>query len=426
MPLLIILYLGFASGLPLLLTLSTLSAWLAETGLSIQTIGLFGLVGIPYSLKFLWAPCKDAAQLPFLGRRLGHRRAWLLVTQLALVLALLAMAQIDPRTHLFSLAAAALLVAFLSASQDIIIDAYRIELQQQQPRLLGYGAAMQSLGYRLGLVLAGAGSLYLATYFSVGQDINAAWQDTYRVMAGVMAVLMAAVFFLPKTRHETDGAARPDLRQAVIQPLVEFWRRPMAGWILAFILLFKLGDALATSLATPFYLELQFSKIEIANFTKILGPAIFLLGCFIGAELVRRIGIMRGLWLGGIVQLLSNFMFAALAARGYDLTFLTLTIAAENFTSGLGSVAFVAYLSALCHVRYTLSQFALLSSLMAAGRTVLTAYSGFLVAGMGWFWFFIFTAVAAVPGMILLWVLLRRAPLDKDDPAYRLSTLDEA
>lgn len=400
----VILYLGFASGLPLLLTLSTLSAWLAEVGVDIKTIGLFALVGLPYSLKFLWAPFKDAVRIPMLADWLGQRRAWLVVTQLALAAALWLMAGIDPTADLWSLAVMALLVAFLSASQDIVIDAYRIELQRT-PEFLGYGVALVNMGYRLGMIVAGAGSLYLATYFSTDQSLNAAWQDTYRVMARIMLGCVLMIALCPKP--ETVVLAKFHWRAAIIDPLAEFLKRPQAAWILAFILLFKLGDALATSLATPFYLELQFTKIEIANITKILGIVLFVAGGFVGAEMVRRFGIMRSLWLGGILQLLSNFMFAALAWTGRDLTMLTATIGIENFTSGMGGVAFVAYLSALCHVQYTATQFALLSSIMAVGRTVLTAYAGYLVVAMGWFWFFIFTALCAVPALVIL-VRLRR------------------
>jgi len=275
------------------------------------------------------------------------------------------------------------------------------------------------LGYRLGVIVAGAGSLYLATYFGYSQTPSAAWQDTYRVMAGVMALCVLGALLCPNL-----GALTPSLNSQsgvmrvvtmVIDPLREFWQRPQAAWILAFVLCFKFGDALATSLATPFYLELQFTKIEIANITKILGPVLFLAGSFVGAEMIRRIGIMRSLWVGGIVQLLSNFFFAALAWAGRDLTLLTVTIGVENFTSGLGAVAFVAYLSALCHVQYTATQYALLSSLMAVGRTVLTAYAGFIVAGVGWFWFFVITAFAAIPGLLILWHL-RRAGLTRIEP----------
>jgi PAT family beta-lactamase induction signal transducer AmpG len=397
---LVLLYIGFASGLPFLLTLSTLSAWLSQADVDIKTIGLFALVGLPYSLKFLWAPFKDALHVPILTHYLGHRLAWLFATQLCLAAAIYAMGMIDPKTQLWGLAFAAVMVTFLSASQDIVSDAYRIELQEKVENM-GAGAAVHSLGYRIGMLIAGAGALYLALEFP--------WPVVYQIISGIMVLCALGCFLCPKSRSDVLRQNAPVLkiRDSVIEPLRDFSSR--SGWqvILLFVLCFKLGDSLATSLATPFYLHLQFTYAEIATITKIFGPAIFLLGGFLGGELVRRRGVFSALWIGGIAQFIGIFPFAILAAAGRDIGLLTFAIGAENFTSGMGSAAFVAYLSGLCNLRYTASQYAILSSIMALGRTLLSSSMGFVVVWTGWVWFFVLTAMMAIPGLILLRHLMR-------------------
>lgn len=392
---LVVLYLGFASGLPLLLTLSTLSAWLKESGVSIQSIGLFALVGLPYTLKFLWAPLMDAYRMPYLARRLGRRLGWLFITQIMLAACLFGIGCYDPQSELQMVALFSLLIAFASASQDIVSDAYRIELQEQMH--LGAGAAVQSLGYRAGMLIAGAGALYLAVIWP--------WGQVYQSMGAIMLACALICLFCPKSK--TDLAREQERRAPIIDsiwhPLRDFINRPGWLWIGLFVLLYKLGDALATSLATPFYLEIGFTKPEIATITKIFGPVAFLIGGFIGGALTHRIGLMRALMICGVLQLLSNFLFAVQAAVGHDISMLTLTIAGENIAGGMGSAAFVAYLSALCNLRYTATQFALLTSLMAVGRTLVSSGSGFVVAEVGWIWFYVLTAAAAVPGLIVLW-----------------------
>ncbi len=397
----IVFYLGFASGLPLLLTLSTLSAWLKESGVDIRSIGLFALVGLPYSLKFLWAPFKDAFDAPILSRFVGRRLGWLALTQIMLAGLLWWIGFYNPSDDAWMIAALCFLIAFASASQDIVSDAYRIELQRQEN--LAAGAAVQSLGYRIGMLVAGAGSLYLATDFS--------WGVVYQIMGAVMAGCAIICLFCPRPDEDkySGDAEILNLSARIVAPFLDFIKRQDWPWIMAFVLLYKLCDSLATSLATPFYLDMGFSKIEIANITKVFGMIAFIAGGFIGAEIVRRVGIMRGLWICGIWQMLAVFLFAIQAVVGHDLWMLTLTIGGENVTSGMGSAAFVAYLSALCNLRYTATQFALLTSLMAVGRTVLSAGTGFIVAAVGWPLFYIFAAFSAIPGLVILRYLMRRS-----------------
>ncbi len=388
--LLAVLYLGFASGLPLLLTLSTLSAWLYQSGVSIKSVGLFALVGLPYSLKFLWAPFKDTLRLPWLCEILDQRRSWLFVTQLCLAASIFALGFCDPVQNLWAVAALCLLVAFFSASQDIVSDAYRIELQQREN--LGAGAAVQSLGYRLGMLLAGAGALLMASVMP--------WQDVYKIMGLVVLACAAASWFCPKV--EGSLKSTPFSMQSIAEPFIELLKRHGAVLIFAFVILYKLGDALASSLVTPFYLYLGFNLVEIAGISKVFGPIAFVTGGIIGGALMQKWHILRALLWFGILQMLSNFMFVVLTFTGNDLWVLTLAIGIENVTSGMGGAAFVAYLSGLCHKNYTATQYAILSSMMALGRTFLSAPAGYAVASFGWAWFFSLTAVAALPGLFLL------------------------
>jgi MFS transporter, PAT family, beta-lactamase induction signal transducer AmpG len=422
-----ILFLGFSSGLPLALTFGTLSVWLSELGVSKTTIGLFALVGAPYTFKFLWAPLVDRMPIPLLTRRLGRRRGRAITTQLALLGSIFALGATDPLQAPGLTAALALLVAFCSASQDIVIDAYRVEALEE--RQYGAGAAMIVLGYRIGMLVSGAGALYLASY--------AGWQYAYAVMALLMSVGIVTILLSPEpqrraspewTEREAGVAAylqaRPHLRgrrgralawgySAVVSPFAEFMSR--RGWwlILLFILLYKLGDALAGVMSNPFFLELGFSKIEIANVSKVFGLGATLAGGIIGGMLVARIGIVRSLLVCGALQMLSNLMFVALAYVGRDLTMLTLTIGIENLAGGMGTAAFVAYLSSLCNVAYTATQYALLSSFMAFGRTLLASSGGWFADHLDWVGFFLLTTLAAVPGLLLLvWMTRRFAPLE--------------
>ena len=417
-----ILFLGFASGLPLALTFGTLSVWLAEVGVSKTTIGLFALMGTPYSLKFLWAPLMDQMPLPYLTRRLGRRRAWTLVTQLALMAAIAGLGATNPAVHPGVTAVLAFVVAFCSASQDIVIDAYRVDILEE--RQYGAGAAMIVLGYRIGMLVSGAGALYLATY--VG------WLATYGLMSLFMLVGIATVLLNPepkvqKSRESEEQQrriaeylkARPHLRGksadvlawlygAVVSPFAEFLSR--RGWlvILLFILLYKFGDAIAGVMGNPFYVELGFTKIQIASVSKAFGLAATIIGGIIGGAIVDRMGILKSLFVCGVLQMISNLMFALLAVTGKDVTMLTLTIAVENLSGGMGTAAFVAYLSSLCNVAYTATQYALLTSFMAFGRTLLSSSGGWLADRMDWVSFFVVTTFAALPGLLLLFALAKR------------------
>jgi len=399
-----ILLLGFSSGVPLALTGATLALWLAKLGIGKTAIGLFALVGLPYTLKFLWAPLIDGVRLPFLTARLGRRRGWAIVTQFALISATLALGASDPSHRIALTAALAVSVAFLSASQDIVIDAYRVEILAEREQ--GAGAAAIQIGYRIGMLASGAGALYIAQLWG--------WQAAYGAMAALLLVGVAAILLNPEPEVPAGALPPPRhgaviwIRDHVIAPFADFTRRP--GWavMLLFILLYKFGDAVAGVMAGPFYVDLGFSLIEIANVSKIFGVGATIAGAVAGGVMVARIGILPALMAAGVLQMLSNLMFVAQAAVGYDVAFLTLTIAIENLSGGMGTAAFVAYLSSLCSVAFTATQYALLSSVMAVGRTVLAASGGWLADRMDWIAFFSVSTVAAVPGLLLLWWLMRR------------------
>jgi PAT family beta-lactamase induction signal transducer AmpG len=417
-----LLFFGFSSGLPLALTFGTLSLWLAEVGVSKTTIGLFALMGAPYTFKFLWAPIVDQMPIPYVTRRLGRRRGWAIVTQLALMVTIAALGATNPAAHAGVTAVLALLVALWSATQDIVIDAYRVEILEE--RQFGAGAATIVLGYRIGMLVSGAGALYLATY--VG------WLVTYGLMAALMTVGIVTVLLNPEPKvHKTRESGEQEKRiiayleanrqppgkralalawihRAVISPFAEFVSR--RGWlvILLFILLYKFGDALAGVMGNPFYLEIGFTKIQIASITKAFGLAATIIGGVIGGIIVDRMGILRSLFVCGILQMLSNLMFAVLAMVGNDPGMLSLTIAIENLSGGMATAAFVAYLSSLCNVAYTATQYALLTSFMAFGRTLLSSSGGWLADQMGWISFFIVTTGAALPGLLLLVWITRR------------------
>jgi MFS transporter, PAT family, beta-lactamase induction signal transducer AmpG len=401
-----ILLMGFSSGLPLALTFGTLSFRLAEQGVSRTAIGLFALVGIPYSLKFLWSPLIDRLPLPGLTARLGRRRGWALAIQPALAAAILALGFSDPRAAPLTTALAAVAVAFLSASQDIVIDAYRIELLR--PEEQGAGAAATQWGYRFGMLAASAGALYAASF--------GGWRVAYAAMAGLIGVGMAAVWFTP----EPGGISPPDrlpgatplartmawLKGAVVAPFADMLGRRGAVAILLFVILYKFGDALAGTMSNPLYVWLGFGKVEVANIGKLYGFLASLGGLALGGVVVLRLGIFRALLVCGVLQMLSNLMYAVQVWAGHDTTVLAFTIGIENLTGGMGSAAFVAYLSELCNISFTATQYALLSSLAAVGRTTLSASGGALADTLGWTPFFVLSTVACLPGLaILLWLM---------------------
>jgi PAT family beta-lactamase induction signal transducer AmpG len=403
--LLVVLAMGFSSGLPLALTGATLSYWLRTVGLSRTDIGLFSLIGIAYNVKFLWAPVLDHVAAPFFLRHLGRRRSWALVTQLGLVAALLWVGSTDPATAPFHTALAALFVAFFSASQDIAIDAYRVEILD--PHQQGAGAAMTQYGYRIGLLAAGAGALLLSTYLD--------WFGVYAVMAllvglGMLTVLLCDEPGGDQVLSRGPRAGESFLHHAVVAPLLDLANRPRWYVILPFVVLYKLSDALAGVMTTTFYVDLHFTAAEIAGVTKVVGLAATVLGVFAGGALVARMGLMWTLMVGGIVQAATNALFSLLAVMGHDVGMLAVAVFLENFTSGIGSAALVAYLSSLCSFAFTATQYALLSSLAAIGRTILSSGGGWLADRMDWATFFLLTTFAGLPGLILLLWLIGREP----------------
>lgn len=405
---LVILAMGFSSGLPLLLTLGTLDYWLREVGVDLRTIGLFALVGLPYSFKFLWAPVLDHAPLPPLTALLGRRRGWALATQLGLAAAIVGLGLADPARAPLATAAAALAVAFFSASQDVVVDAYRIEILG--PDEQGAGAAATQLGYRIGMLASGAGALALAAAFP--------WSAVYATMAALVGVGALAVLLAPEPARPAPGLAAPAgesgvlriaraLRTAVVEPLADFVGR--RGWvaILLLALLYKFGDAVSGKMASPFYFDMGFTKLEVASVTKVWSIAATMAGVTAGGALVAGLGTFRALLVGGVLQAVTNLLFSALALAGHSVPMLAVAVGADSFTGGLASAAFVAYLSGLCNARFTATQYALLTSLMAGGRTLLSAGSGWLAELLGWAAFFAATAALALPGLLLLLWLMR-------------------
>lgn len=406
---------GFSSGLPLLLTLGTLGWWLREVGADLETIGLFALVGLPYSLKFLWAPAMDHAPLPPLTRLLGRRRGWALATQLGLALSIAGMGLSDPAATPVATAGWALAVAFFSASQDVVVDAYRIEILAAHEQ--GAGAAATQLGYRIGMLTAGAGALLLASIVP--------WSTVFLAMAALVSVGAVAVVLAPEPEPPPPerapvAAAAPivdRLRVAVVLPLRDFVTR--RGWlaILLLALLYKFGDAVSGQMANPFYYDLEFTKVEVASVTKVWSIAATMAGVTAGGALVAGIGTFRALLLGGVLQAATNLLYSLLAIAGHSVPMLAVAVGADSFTGGLAASAFVAYLSGLCSARFTATQYALLTSLMAGGRTVLSAGSGWLAEQLGWSAFFAATAGLAIPGLLLLVWLMRRGDGDAEASA---------
>ena len=400
-PLLTVLCLGFSSGLPLALTASTLSAWLFEAHVDKSTIGLFAAVATPYTLKFLWSPLMDSLRFPVLTRLFGRRRGWILGTQFALAASLLLLAAASPALNPWATAAVALLVSFFSASQDIVIDAYRVEILAKEEQ--GEGAAMVQLGYRLGMIASTAGALYLAESFG--------WSGTYIAMSALMGVgiLTTLVAREPDVApvQKTQGFIEW-IRSAVIAPLADFMKHPAWGQILAFIIIYRLADAFIGGMTNPFLLELGFQKKDIASIVKVFGTIATLVGTFAGGSLTARFGALRMLFAAGLLHAATNLCYVWQAHAGVDSTVLAISTSLENFTGGLATAAFVAYLSNLCNVHYTATQYALLSSLAALGRAWFSTPAGYVAQHLGWNWFFSLSALLALPGLILILVLHRK------------------
>jgi PAT family beta-lactamase induction signal transducer AmpG len=386
-----VLLLGFASGLPLALTAGTLQAWLAVEGVDIKTIGLFTLVGQPYTYKFLWAPLMDRYTVPILGRR----RGWLLITQIALLAAIGYMGTLSPTASPLLLGGVALAVAFLSASQDIVFDAYRTDVLREPER--GAGAAISVLGYRIAMLVSGGGALIVADQFL-------GWNAMYFLMAALMMVGVVATWFAP----EPDVPARTprSLRDAVVEPLREFFSRPEAWALLVLIVLYKLGDAFAGSLTTAFLIRgAGFSATDVGAINKVLGLIATIVGALAGGAWMAYLGLYRALLWFGILQAVTNLGFMVLALAGKSYPLLVVVVAAENLCGGMGTAAFVALLMSLCDRRFSATQYALLSALAAVGRVYVGPASGYLVEAVGWPAFFFLTFVIALPGLVLLWHL---------------------
>ncbi len=412
---LVVMFLGFSSGLPLALSGSTLLVWMREAGVDLGTIGLFAAVGTPYTIKFLWAPLVDALDVPLLSHLLGRRRGWLIFSQLLLIAAIVFLGLCDPVTSLRFVAIGALLVATASATQDIVIDAFRVESLDEREQAAGMASYVAA--YRIGMLASTAGALFLVSGFErYGFDKHAAWTGGYIVTAAFVVVGIFATLFA--TEPEKSAAANaahagenPLMRviHAAMGAFSEFLSRNMAFVILVFVVLFKFTDALAGAMTAPFVIDLGFSRNEYAAIIKGVGLAATLIGGFAGGMVARAYPLAASLWIGGILQATANLAFSWQATRGHDIGWLTFAIVAENFTSAIGTVIFVAYLSALCkNPLHTATQFALLTALAAVGRTYLSSGAGFVAAAAGWTAFFAICALAAVPGLVLLaWLQAR-------------------
>ncbi|WP_319589119.1 AmpG family muropeptide MFS transporter [uncultured Desulfobulbus sp.] len=377
---------GFSCGAPLLLTSTVLQAWMTEQGVDLTVIGFFSLVGLPYTLKFLWAPIFDRFTLPFLGRR----RGWMLLMQLTLILALIGLGLTDPGQTPWLVALAAFFVTFFSASQDIVVDAYRREdLSDNQ---LGLGSSFYVNGYRVGMLLAGSGGLILADYLSFDQ--------VYLLMAASLLVGIVTTLVC-REPPLTRGTPR-NFREAVVEPFVDYFNRDRALLLLLFILLYKIGDQMASTLTTPFYLDLGFSKTQIGAVAKLFGFWSTIVGGLVGGTILLRIGIIKSLWIFGILQAVSILSFSALALMGNTITGLIVAIVLEQLTSGMGTCAYVAYMASLTNKKFTATQYALLSSCMGIPRVIIAAPAGWLAELVGWPLFFFGCAVAAIPGLLLL------------------------
>ncbi len=393
---------GFSGGLPLLLTMGVLQAWMKEGGVDLTWIGMITLVQIPYTWKFLWAPFLDRFIPPFLGRR----RGWLLMSQIALMASIAGLGYSDPVKNPWMMVAAAILVAFFSATQDIVIDAYRREDLPDEE--LGLGSSMYIYGYRLGMLLASGGGMILADHMS--------FQRVYLIMS--LCLLPGVITTLLTPEPGINADLPRSMKEAMVNPLIDYFKRSGALWILSFILLYKIGDTMASAISTPFYLEIGFSKTEIGTVVKLFGTAATMIGALLGGLFLLKLGISRGLWVFGVLQALSTACFAILARIGYNISMLAAVIAFENLSSGMGTAAFVAFMASITNKKFTATQYALLTSLMGLPRALASSVTGFMAKNIGWEGFFIGCTLIAIPGLLLL---LKFAPwrssLSREDRA---------
>jgi PAT family beta-lactamase induction signal transducer AmpG len=407
------LLLGFSAGLPLLLVLGTLSFWLREAGIDRTTIGYLSWVGLAYAFKWVWAPLVDRMPIPLLTRWLGRRRSWLLLAQLAIMVGLVAMSFNDPKVALQPVVWGALAVAFGSATQDIALDAFRIESANVE-RQAALAAAYQT-GYRLAMIWAGAGVLWLAARAEVVGVIDyqhGAWQVAYLVMAASMSLGMLTVLLSPEPLRRPMPVARNAaewLQGALIDPFADFLRRygKQAMLILALIAVYRISDVVMGIMANPFYVDMGYTKDEVAAVTKIYGVVMTLVGAFVGGVLAMRLGVMRVLMLGAILSAATNLLFAWLGTLGHDVTALIFVISADNLASGIASAAFIAYLSSLTNLNYSATQYAIFSSMMLLAPKFLAGYSGRYVDAFGYQYFFVATAMLGAPVLLLVWLASR-------------------
>jgi PAT family beta-lactamase induction signal transducer AmpG len=382
----IVLLLGFASGLPLGLTGGTLQAWMKSENIDIGTIGLFSLVGLPYTLKFIWSPIMDRYVPPIMGRR----RGWILLTQIGLIITITALGFSDPKLTPQYMAFFAVCVAFFSASQDIAIDAYRIEMLDESE--LGAGASVYIMGYRIAMIVSSALALIISDHIP--------WSSVYLIMAACMLIGLFASIFGPEPKDSEK--APKTLTEAIYKPFTEFFSRAGAVEMLIFILIYKLDVAFAMALTTPFMMDLGFTKTDIGAVLKGVGMFATIGGTLMGGALLSRWGIKKSLWIFGIVQALSGFSFFVLARVGHSYPMMMTAVCVENICSGLATAAFTAFMMNICDKRYTATQFALLTSFMALTRTVVQTPSGFIMKSLGWEMYFIVSILISIPGLILL------------------------
>jgi MFS transporter, PAT family, beta-lactamase induction signal transducer AmpG len=406
---LMFLWLGIMSGLPLVLTASTMAVWMMEQGVDIKTIGLFSFVWLPYSLKFIWAPVIDGLKLPILYKIFGRRKSWMLFSQSLLVISILKLSTIDPLDNIMLTALYATLVAFFSATQDIVIDAFRLETLSDREQAAG--TAINTIGYRIGMLIAGAGALFLAEYYS--------WENVYSFMGLIILAGMSFVLFITEPKIYIKNmnsntklnvsSLREILYQKIIMPFTDFMQKDQWVLILLLVMFYKLCDAFVGHMINPFWIEIGFSKAEIATYAKTLGFMATIAGSLVAGSTVYKYGIKKTLWFCAYFQIATNLTFLLQYYVGYDVNVFAFTIGIESFSAGMGGAVFVAYLSSICtNNLYTATQYALLASIASLGRTTLSAPSGYFVDWFGWGWFFIISAILGIPSIILLRILHNR------------------
>ena len=394
--------LGFSSGFPFLLVFGTLTLWLKQAGLTLALIGTFSLVKIPYSVKWLWSPLIDNVKIPYL-HKFGRRRSWAVVIQILLLAAIFAMSCIDPAQNSKIMAVVACITAFLSASQDIVLDAYRVECFAKEPEKQANGVAIFVLGYRLGLIYSGAGALYLAALFD--------WNIAYKFMAmgtlvGLTAMICAGEAVTYQYKKQKQKFA-DFLRASVVAPFKDFIKNQHWGWIVVLIFTYHLSNAYVNPLLNPFYDDMGFSKIEIANVMKLYGMIAAIFGGIVSGLVITKIGLKKGLLYAGILQCLSTMLFSLQAIYGHNMPLFIVVVSVENFISGMATTALVAYISALCNKSYTATQYALLSSVMGASRDIFSSTSGVVAEFLGWKLFFIISALMSLPSLIIIWFCVK-------------------